>query len=78
MSRSMCCAAGLSRAALQSALRELGREDVTYFSPDEDPVSVAALIARYFQNSHTARLAIRARASFRWEVIYRQHIVPLL
>jgi len=59
-------------------LRELGREDVTYFSPDEDPVSVAALIARYFQNSHTARLAIRARASFRWEVIYRQHIVPLL
>ena len=59
-------------------LRELGREDVTYFSPDEDPLSVAALIASYFRNSPTACLAIRARASFRWEVIYHQHILPLL
>jgi mannosylglucosylglycerate synthase len=59
-------------------LRELGREEATYFSPDEDPVNVAASIVRYFQTSPTARLAIRARASFRWEVIYHQHIVPLL
>jgi glycosyltransferase involved in cell wall biosynthesis len=59
-------------------LRELGRWDVTYFSPEEDPVNVAAPIARYFQTSPTARLALRARASFRWEVIYRQQIAPLL
>jgi glycosyltransferase involved in cell wall biosynthesis len=59
-------------------LRELGRQDVTYFSPDEDPVKVAAMLARYFQSSSTARLAMRARSSFRWEVIYRQHIRPLL
>jgi glycosyltransferase involved in cell wall biosynthesis len=59
-------------------LRELGLDDVTYFSPDEDPVRVAALIAKYFQSSPTSRLALRARASFRWEAIYRQHIAPLL
>ena len=59
-------------------LRELGREDVTYFSPDEDPLNVASLIAGYFQASSTASLSMRARSSFRWEVIYRQHIAPLL
>ncbi|HEU0293336.1 MAG TPA: glycosyltransferase [Anaerolineales bacterium] len=59
-------------------LRELGLGDVTYFSPDADPVQVAAPIAGYFQSSPTARLALRARSSFRWEAIYRQHISPLL
>jgi len=59
-------------------LRELGVDDVTYFSPDEDPAKVAALLAAYFGSSPTARLSMRARASFRWEVIYREHIAPLL
>lgn len=59
-------------------LRELGLDDVTFFSPDEDPVKVASLIAAYFQSSPIARLPLRARASFRWEAIYRQHIAPLL
>ena len=59
-------------------LRELGLGDVTYFSPDADPVQVAAPIAGHFQSSPTARLALRARSSFRWEVIYRQHIAPIL
>ena len=59
-------------------LRELGHGDVTYFSPDEDPVKVADSIARYFQSSAPARLAMRARASFRWEAIYRQHIARFL
>ena len=59
-------------------LRDLGLEDVTYFSPDEDPVNVAAPIAKYFHSSPVARLALRARASFRWEAIYRQHVAPLL
>jgi len=59
-------------------LRELGLDDVTYFSPDEDPAKVAALLAAYFGSSPTARLSMRARASFRWEVIYREHIAPLL
>jgi hypothetical protein len=59
-------------------LRELGLSDAAYFSPDEDPVKVAALIAGHFRSSSTARLSMRARASFGWEVIYQQHIAPLL
>jgi hypothetical protein len=56
----------------------LGLEDATFFSPDEDPVKVAAMIAEYFKSSLPARLSMRARASFRWEAIYRQHIEPIL
>jgi glycosyltransferase involved in cell wall biosynthesis len=59
-------------------LRKLGLSDAQFFSPDEDPARVASMIADYFQTSMPARLAMRARASFRWEAIYRQHIAPLL
>lgn len=59
-------------------LRELGLEDTTFFSPDEDPTKIAATIAEYFRSSLPARLSIRARASFRWEAIYRQHIASIL
>jgi glycosyltransferase involved in cell wall biosynthesis len=59
-------------------LRMLGMADTTFFSPDEDPAKIAEMIAKYFQTSSTARFAMRARASFRWEAIYRQHIAPIL
>ena len=59
-------------------LRKLGLNDVNFFSPDEDPSRIATMIADYFQTSMPARLAIRARASFRWEAIYSQQIAPLL
>jgi glycosyltransferase involved in cell wall biosynthesis len=59
-------------------LRELGLNDATFFSPDEDPAKIAGLIADYFQYSATARLSMRARSSFRWEAIYHQHIAPRL
>ncbi len=59
-------------------LRELGLEDAAFFSPDEDPAKIADMLAEYFTSSSTARLAMRARASFRWEAIYRRHIAPLL
>ena len=58
-------------------LRDLGLNDATFFPPDEDPVKVAGLLADYFRTSLPARLAMRARASFRWEAIYRRHIAPL-
>jgi glycosyltransferase involved in cell wall biosynthesis len=58
-------------------LRALGLNDATFFSPDEDPANVAALLAIYFHASSTMRLALRVRADFRWEAIYRQHIAPL-
>ena len=59
-------------------LRELGLGDVAFFSPDEDPAKIANMIAEYFQTSAAARLAMRARSSFRWEAIYQEHIAPLL
>ncbi|MFN3491260.1 MAG: glycosyltransferase [Anaerolineales bacterium] len=59
-------------------LRELGLDDVTYFSPEEKPNDVANLIANYFKVSSTAKLSMRARLNFRWEAIYRQHIAPIL
>lgn len=59
-------------------LRELGLDDATFFSPDEDPIKIAQRIAEYFQGTMPARLAMRVRTSYRWETIYRQHIAPLL
>lgn len=59
-------------------LKKLGLEDAVFFSPDDGPQKVAALLTEYFKSSMPARLAMRARASFRWEAIYRQQIVPLL
>lgn len=59
-------------------LHELGLNDAYYFSPDEDPAILANAIASYFQSNMPARLAMRARTSFRWEAIYVEHIAPLL
>ncbi|MDP1713133.1 MAG: glycosyltransferase family 4 protein [Anaerolineales bacterium] len=59
-------------------LRELGISDAAFFSPDENPAKIAALLAEYFQSASPARLAMRARSSFRWEAIYHQHIAPIL
>ncbi len=59
-------------------LRELGLNDVAYFSADEKPNVVANLIANYFKTSSAAQLSMRARLNFRWEAIYRQRIAPIL
>ena len=59
-------------------LRELGMSDAYYFSPDENPTVLANAITNYFQSNPPARLAMRARTSFRWEAIYQEHIAPLL
>ncbi len=59
-------------------LRELGLDDATFFSPEEDPAKIADLLTKYFQSSSSARLSMRARSSFRWDAIYHQHIAPLL
>jgi glycosyltransferase involved in cell wall biosynthesis len=60
------------------SLRELGLGDATFFSPDENPATVAGMLANYFRSALPARLAIRGRLLFAWEAIYRQHISPLL
>lgn len=59
-------------------LRELGLSDATFFLPSDDASQVVKLLVNYFQSSATARLSMRARASFRWESIYQQHIAPVL
>lgn len=61
-----------------SPLKKLGKDDAVFFSLDEKPDVVAGMIVRHFQTSLPARLAMRVRASFRWEAIYRQHVAPLL
>ena len=61
-----------------SPLRELGLQDATYFSLEENPAKIANLLAEYFRSSMSARLAMRARNSFRWEAIYQQQIASLL
>jgi len=58
-------------------LRKLGLHDAIFFSPDEDPVKIAGMLAEYFHSSLPVRFAMRARSSFRWEAIYCQHIAPL-
>ena len=60
------------------SLRELGLNDATYFSLEEDPATIASLLAEHFRSSMSSRLAMRARNSFRWEAIYQEHIAPLL
>lgn len=59
-------------------LRKLGLDDAQFFSPDEDPARAAQMIAEYFKTSLPARMALRIRASFRWEAIYRRYIAPIL
>ena len=59
-------------------LRALGLDDANFFSPDDAPAKIAGMLTEYFRSSPTARLALRARSSFRWEAIYRQHIAPIL
>jgi len=59
-------------------LQALGQADATYFSPDADPEQVARLIADRLQRESVYQFAARARRSFSWDAIYRDHIAPLL
>jgi mannosylglucosylglycerate synthase len=59
-------------------LRALGRNDVTYFSPDDDPAIVASMLADHFRRDGVSRWAMRARRAFSWARVYADHIAPLL
>jgi glycosyltransferase involved in cell wall biosynthesis len=59
-------------------LRALGHEDVTYFSPNDEPDRVARLIADRLQQDAVYRVAGRVRRGYAWDSIYRDHIAPLL
>ncbi|CAG0930883.1 Mannosylglucosylglycerate synthase [Planctomycetaceae bacterium] len=59
-------------------LRALGCDDVTYFSPDDDPGAIAALLTDHFRCAGVSRWAMRARRAFSWARVYADHIAPLL
>jgi glycosyltransferase involved in cell wall biosynthesis len=60
-------------------LRESGGADVVYFDPlTTEPGQVAARILKALNDAPTFRLRVRVRQSYRWDLLIRDHIVPLL
>lgn len=60
-------------------LRKTGQSDAYYFDPEQgDPERIAADIHDTLQASATSRLRARARQKYRWDVLIREQIVPLL
>jgi len=58
-------------------LKKLGGEFVSYFSPQEDPNTVAKTIAAYFETSKVFGLRVSVREQFTWKSIYATKIAPL-
>lgn len=60
------------------SLRELGGEETFFFSPDDVPAQVAALIADYFRTDPVFHFSARIRETFTWNAVYSKFITPLL
>ena len=59
-------------------LRSLGSTNVTYFSPEADPVELANRIVNHLAFDSVFRMRTRVRRQFSWEGIYAHEIAPLL
>jgi glycosyltransferase involved in cell wall biosynthesis len=59
-------------------LKELGGEDVQYFSPHDDPGRVAEDIRLVLDGSQLYRLRKRVIREYSWPRIYSDHLAPLL
>lgn len=60
-------------------LRHTGQDDVTFFDPVHgDPADIARQIVETLRANPAHRLRVRVRQSYRWEVIIREQIVPLI
>ncbi|MGD0877183.1 MAG: glycosyltransferase family 4 protein [Anaerolineales bacterium] len=59
-------------------LRELGGADISYFDPDDKPVSIARQISARLQSEATSRWSRRAKHAYSWDSIYALHISPLI
>lgn len=60
-------------------LRETGHDDVVFFDPEHDkPEAIATKIHAYFTDNPRHRLKTRVRRDYRWDVIIRQQLIPLL
>lgn len=74
--------AGLGRVAAFCSdiepLRELGAQEVRYFSPDADPNEVADLISGTLEGNRSYALRKRVLRDFAWSRIYSRYLAPLL
>ena len=59
-------------------LRELGGDDISYFSPDESPDYAAKQIIKRLESETTSRWSRRAKHAYTWEQIHSFHIAPLI
>jgi glycosyltransferase involved in cell wall biosynthesis len=59
-------------------LQSLGDSNVTYFSPEADPVELADLIADCLSSNPVFRMRAKVRKDYTWERIYSQQIAALL
>jgi hypothetical protein len=56
----------------------LGRDDVTYFSPQADPALVADRICAVLGADHQHALRKRTIREYAWDRILEMHLAPLL
>lgn len=59
-------------------LRELGKEDVTYFNVHDEPSAIAALIDQRLNQEATLRWSRRVKKIYTWDSIYQKIMEPLL
>ncbi len=59
-------------------LKDLGLSFVNYFSLDESPANIAALILGKLSTSMLFGFRVRVRSQFAWRQVYQQQIQPLL
>jgi len=59
-------------------LKKLGGDYVSYFSPDENPDTVAKMMIEHFNKDKVFGLRKSVREHFTWERIYAEKIAPLL
>lgn len=60
------------------SLRELVGEEGLFFSSNDDPAQIAALVDKSFQKSSIYRHRVRVRQEFAWPAVYSRYIEPLL
>jgi glycosyltransferase involved in cell wall biosynthesis len=60
------------------ALRALAGDSALYFSPDADPLALAALVRDRLQSDPIYRHRARVRQNYTWEAVYQKQIAPLL
>ena len=74
--------AGLARLPMFCSnipvLREVGRENATYFQPDDDPEIIADMILDELSQLKTANHRRKVLSTYNWDHILRSSFLPLL